>query len=168
MPHAVLTCQHPTATHANGHAGAAPPAQEAPQVDERLFLVNASLGLCPDLLEDREACKARFGRSRAVALCAGLVTLLRAQRQLRLHVEHGRTKRDVRTLTLFVGNNPLQLEHLGLPCEVDGPGGIGQGSLAAIILKPIGTGSMLRLMWHGALGTLGAAEQLEFNAWPSA
>lgn len=140
--------------------GQAQPVQVA-ALNERLFLVNASLGLYPDLLEDREAYKARFGRSRAVALWAGLVTLLRAQRQLRLHIEHGRTERDVRTLTLFVGNNPLQLAQLGLPCEVDGPGGIGRGSLAAIILKPIGTGSMLRLMWHGALGTLGAAEQLE-------
>jgi diacylglycerol kinase family enzyme len=48
-------------------------------VNERLFLVNASLGLYPDLLEDREAYKARFGRSRWVAFVAACATLLRAQ-----------------------------------------------------------------------------------------
>ena len=31
-------------------------------VNERIFLVNASVGLYPGLLEDREAYKARFGR----------------------------------------------------------------------------------------------------------
>src|SRR5438477_8094875 len=37
-------------------------------VNDRVFLVNASLGLYPRLLEDREAWKAQLGRSRTVAL----------------------------------------------------------------------------------------------------
>jgi diacylglycerol kinase family enzyme len=82
-------------------------------VNDRVFLVNASLGLYPDLLEDREAYKARFGRSRWVAFWAASATLLRAQRRLRLHIEQGATARDVQALTLFVGNNRLQLEQLG-------------------------------------------------------
>ena len=82
-------------------------------INDRVFLVNASLGLYPDLLEDREAYKARFGRSRWVAFVAACATLLRAQRQLRLHIEMGGTVRDVRTLTLFVGNNRLQLQQFG-------------------------------------------------------
>jgi diacylglycerol kinase family enzyme len=53
-------------------------------INDRVFLVNASLGLYPELLEDREAYKARFGRSRWVAFVAGCATLLRAQRRLRL------------------------------------------------------------------------------------
>jgi len=81
-------------------------------VNDRVFLVNASLGLYPDLLEDREAYKARFGRTRWVAFIAASATLLRAQRQLRLRIELGAVVRDVRTLTLFVGNNRLQLEQL--------------------------------------------------------
>jgi diacylglycerol kinase family enzyme len=46
-------------------------------INHRLFLVNASLGLYPELLQDREAYKARFGRSRWVAFVAAFVTLLR-------------------------------------------------------------------------------------------
>ena len=33
-------------------------------INDRVFLVNASLGLYPELLQNRDACKTRFGRSR--------------------------------------------------------------------------------------------------------
>jgi len=61
------------------------PAQVA-AINDRVFLVNASLGAYPELLQDREAYKARFGRSRWVAFVAACATLLRAQRRLRLHI----------------------------------------------------------------------------------
>ena len=135
-------------------------------INNRLFLVNASLGLYPELLQDREAYKARFGRSRWVALVAGVATLLRAQRRLRLHIETGSTAREVQTLTLFVGNNRLQLEQLGAQPADTVSGTPGHGSMAALILRPIGTWAMLRLLLHGAMGTLGEAagvESLEFH-----
>jgi len=126
-------------------------------INDRVFLVNASLGVYPELLQDREAYKARFGRSRWVAFVAGCATLLRAQRRLRLHIEAGSTVRDVQTLTLFVGNNPLQLRQLGAEPEDTLAGTPGNGSLAALMLRPIGTLSMLGLMLHGAMGRLGEA-----------
>jgi diacylglycerol kinase family enzyme len=61
---------------------ASPAPVQVAGINDRVFLVNASLGLYPDLLEDREAYKARFGRSRWVAFVAGCATLLRAQRKL--------------------------------------------------------------------------------------
>jgi len=134
-------------------------------VNDRVFLVNASLGLYPDLLEDREAYKARFGRSRWVAFWAAGATLLRAQRQLRLHIEQGAVVRDVRTLTLFVGNNRLQLQQLGVRPQVhaeNGPARVPEdGRITAVMLRPIGTLSMIRLMLHGAMGTLGEAQSVE-------
>jgi diacylglycerol kinase family enzyme len=134
-------------------------------VNDRVFLVNASLGLYPDLLEDREAYKARFGRSRWVALWAGAVTLLRAQRHLNLHIERGSGVRDVRTLTLFVGNNRLQLEQLGVaapaPADAPVPAAELDERITAVMLRPIGTLAMLRLMLHGAMGTLGEADSVE-------
>jgi diacylglycerol kinase family enzyme len=135
-------------------------------INDRVFLVNASLGLYPDLLEDREAYKARFGRSRWVAFLAACATLLRAQRRLRLHIETGGMARDVQTLTLFVGNNRLQLEQLGAEPDDTLAGTPGDGSMAAVVLRPIGTLAMLRLMLHGAMGTLGEAagvERFEFD-----
>jgi diacylglycerol kinase family enzyme len=130
-------------------------------VNDRVFLVNASVGLYPELLEDREAYKARFGRSRWVAFCAASATLLRAQRQLRLHIEQGASVRDVRTLTLFVGNNRLQLQQLGVQPQGSPDSGPAAGLITAVMLRPIGTLSMIRLMLHGALGTLGEAQSVE-------
>ena len=92
---------------------AAPAPVQVAGINDRVFLVNASLGLYPDLLEDREAYKARFGRSRWVAFVAACATLLRAQRRLRLRIEMAGSVRDVQTLTLFVGNNRLQLQEFG-------------------------------------------------------
>lgn len=135
-------------------------------LNNRLFLVNASLGLYPELLQERETFKARFGRSRWVALVAAVATLLRAQRRLRLHIETGSSVRDVQTLTLFVGNNRLQLAQLGADPPDTLAGTPGHGSMAALMLRPIGTLSMLRLMLHGAMGRLGEAagvESFEFH-----
>lgn len=126
-------------------------------INDRVFLVNASLGLYPDLLEDREAYKARFGRSRWVAFWAASATLLSAQRRLRLHIEQGASVRDVQALTLFVGNNRLQLEQLG----VEPKQAISAAHITAVMLRPIGSLSMLRLMLHGAMGTLGEADSVE-------
>jgi diacylglycerol kinase family enzyme len=119
--------------------------------------VNASLGLYPELLEDREAYKARFGRSRLVALVSTVVTLLGAHRQLRLRIERGTDVREVTTPTLFVGNNRLQFEQVGLPQAK----AIEEGSIAAVMLRPIGTMSMLGLLFRGAMGTLGEADSVE-------
>lgn len=135
-------------------------------INDRIFLVNASLGIYPELLQDREAFKARFGRSRWVALVAACTTLLRAQRRLRLHIELGSTARDVQTLTLFVGNNRLQLQQFGAEPADTLPGTPGHGSMAALMLRPIGTLSMIGLMLHGAMGRLREAagvESFEFH-----
>lgn len=82
-----------------------------------MFLVNASLGLYPQLLEDREIYKRQFGRSRVVALWSALCTMLKPHRHLRLHLEHEGSTTELRSSTLFVGNNRLQMEQIGMPEE---------------------------------------------------
>ncbi|CAN5196870.1 diacylglycerol kinase family protein [soil metagenome] len=125
-------------------------------VNDRLFLVNASLGLYPEMLEDREAFKQRFGRSRLVAIWAGIATALKPQARMRITLQqHGRTSR-MRSLTLFVGNNPLQLERVGIPLADE----LREGHLVAIALQPIGRLALLWLLLRGALGRLGDAENL--------
>jgi len=133
---------------------ARPQAVQVGLVNARVFLVNASLGMYPQLLEDREAWKRQFGRSRLVAFGAGLATLLRAHRRLRLHFEHRGETHDVRTPTLFVGNNRLQMEQIGT-AQV-----FAQGGLAGIMLRPVGLGGMLWLLVRGALARLGEADNV--------
>ena len=134
-------------------------------INDHVFLVNASLGLYPDLLQDRERWKARFGRTRFVAFTAGMSTLLRAGRYLRLSIEWEGKLRAVRTLTLFVGNNHLQLEQLGLDetgeQEPAKPARTADGHITAVILKPTGRMAMIGLMLRGALGQLGDADGIE-------
>ena len=122
-------------------------------VNGSVFLVNASLGLYPQSLEDREEQKERHGRSRLVAAWAGLVTIFRDYQPMLLKLEHEGRTHELRTLTLFVGNNRLQLEQLGL----DESEAVEDGKLAAIVLPPVPTATLLGLAARGAIGKLGQA-----------
>lgn len=131
------------------------------EVNGRLFLVNASLGLYPELLEDREKFKSRFGRNRLIALVAALVTVLREHGQLRLRIEEAGQVREVRTPTLFVGNNRLQLQQVGLPQAR----AIERGRVAGVMLEPVGTLALLRLLLRGALGSLDEDDRVQSFAF---
>jgi len=125
-------------------------------LNEAVFLVNASVGLYPKLLEDREEAKSRLGRSRLVAFGAALRTLLGAHRSLQLELELGSGKRSLATPTLFVGNNRLQLARVGLLAnEV-----IEHRRLVALVLEPVGFIAMLRVMVRAALGRLDQSEEV--------
>ncbi len=126
-------------------------------VNNHLFLVNASVGLYPKLLEDREAWKQQLGRSRWVAFGSALATLLRGYRTLHLSMEVHGTRQEIRTPSLFVGNNALQMEQLGFTESH----AIDAGQLAGITLRPIGRLSMIWLIFQGVLGKLGEADQVE-------
>ncbi len=125
-------------------------------LNDQLFLVNASLGLYPQLLEDREAFKQRFGRSRAVALWSGLVTLLRAPRQLTLQLDYDGQVRTLRTPTLVVGNNALQLEHIGMP----GAGALQRHRLVAMGTRPVSNLALYGLVLRGLFGRLEEAQSI--------
>ena len=125
-------------------------------VNGRLFLVNASLGLYPKLLEDREAWKQQYGRSRLVALWAALVSVVRTHRQLQLELAKDGELAHWRTPTLFVGNNKLQLQQIGM-AEADA---LDAGFLVAIAPRPVGTLALLWLALRGALGSLGEADNV--------
>lgn len=131
------------------------------QLNGRPFLVNASLGLYPDLLQDREAFKRQYGRNRWVALGAALVTLMKEPRQWHLRLERAGITEVVKTCTLFVGNNGLQLEQVGLPDSE----ALQHGRLAAVMVRPIGTPGLFSLVLRGALGQLGDSENLRTFAF---
>jgi diacylglycerol kinase family enzyme len=126
------------------------------QVNGRVFLVNASLGLYAQSLEDREGWKQQFGRSRLVALASGVRTILRGHRSLRLSAELPGRQWTARTPTLFVGNNALQMEQVGLPQAA----AIDAGRLAGVMLKPVGRWTMLTLLARGAFGQLSEADEV--------
>lgn len=129
------------------------------EVNGRVFLVNASLGLYPQLLEDREAWKKQFGRSRLVAFASGLVTIFQARGQLRLEVEMQGKTTTLTTPTLFIGNNHLQLAQVGI--EAAHADAVKHGQLAAIAVAPTGTLALLGLLVRGVIGRLGDADNIK-------
>ncbi len=126
-------------------------------VNERVFLVNASIGLYPKVLEEREHDKEQFGRSRVVALLSMLKTALGTHQFLRIRLEVDGQQRKLRTPTLFIGNNPLQMQQLGIDHLSDA---LEEGQLAAIAPRSVGKLGMLWLMLRGAAGKLGGADDL--------
>jgi diacylglycerol kinase family enzyme len=133
-------------------------------LNDRIFLVNASVGLYPRLLEEREIDKRQYGRSRVVALLSAIKTALRPHRNLRITLELDGKVRHVRTPTLFVGNNRLQMEQVGMPPLEHA---LGEGQLAAIAPKPVGKLRMLGLLLRGALGRLGETDDVVAFAFRS-
>jgi diacylglycerol kinase family enzyme len=131
-------------------------------VNERIFLVNASVGLYPKLLEEREHDKQQYGRSRVVALLSALKTALGRYRNLRITVELDGRPRRLRTPTLFVGNNRLQMEQVGMPPLQHA---LDEGRLAAIAPRAVGKLRMLGLLVRGALGRLGEADDVDAFAF---
>jgi diacylglycerol kinase family enzyme len=145
-------------TAARALLAARPEPVQVGEINGRLFLVNASLGLYPQLLQDREAFKKQFGRHRWVAVVSALLTLFRWRRQLALEVELNGQRTLLRTPTLFVCNNRLQLERVGVEAEVASQ--VGEGRLVAVAASPIGTWTMAWLLLRGAFGRLGEAQQV--------
>jgi diacylglycerol kinase family enzyme len=138
------------------HDGLPQPVQ-AGWVNEQLFVVNASIGLYPKMLRAREEDNARLGRWRVVAAWAALRTVLRDNRSLHLDLDSdGQTER-VRTPTLFVGNNALQLEQFGLPHAQALDNG---SALAAVRVRPLGSWRLIGLALRGLMGSLGPAPEV--------
>ncbi len=134
---------------------------QAGMVNGKVFFINASVGLYPRLLEDREAYKRRYGRSRLVAVWSALITLLHQTRQLTIELEADEQRRFIRTPTLFVGNNRLQMEQVGI---AEAPA-LKQDHLVAITAQPIDTLGSLRLMLRGFLGKLGESPEVSSFAF---
>jgi diacylglycerol kinase family enzyme len=127
-------------------------------INQRVFLVNASLGLYPKLLADREEMKERFGRKRWVAILSALKSLFDWRTRLALEIELDGHLTRVVTPGLFVGNNRMQLERIGIAASVSDH--VGHGWLAGIASKRLDTWAKLRLAADGLLGRLGDAPEI--------
>ena len=131
-------------------------------LNDQVFLVNASIGLYPQLLEDREKFKEQHGRSRLKARWAGLLSLLRRDTKMLLRIEYaggqqGSGEEVVPASTIFVGNNQLQLDDVGLAPEAQS---VQHGQLAIIALPPMRALERVTVALRGMLGLLGDASNV--------
>ncbi|MHA7875533.1 diacylglycerol/lipid kinase family protein [Roseivivax sp.] len=99
-----------------------------------LFVNNASLGVYPQVLKEREGTYRRWGRSRLAAHWSVIVTFLTFRRPLRMRVSIGGKEVRRRTPLAFVGRSAFQLEHYGL----EGAEAVREGAFA-LYLAPEST-----------------------------
>ena len=125
-------------------------------VNERVFLVNASLGLYPELLQDREDFKREHGRKRSVAMWAGLRTLMREHRSLRVEVEHDSGREVIHTPS----SSSATIHCSSSRSDSPRPSDVQRRKLAAVIVKPVGRFRLIGLALRGMLGQLGEAESV--------
>ena len=138
----------------------------AAEVNGRLYLNNASLGLYPALLEKREAAYAKWGRTRMAAYWSALRTLVTYDRPslLRITID-GRTD-HLRSPMVFVAQNAYQLEQYGM---TDGVALLRAGKMAVYIAPELRRWQLLGFAVRMALRvarpyrdfTLEAGEEME-------
>lgn len=117
-------------------------------VNQYIYLNNASIGLYPHLIQQRERDNRRFGRQRWVAALSGLTVLLRQHHRLKLRMLVDGHSEALLTPMVFFGNNQLQLADFKLKiadCAA-------QGKLAAVAMQPVSRWQMFGLIASLQLG----------------
>jgi diacylglycerol kinase family enzyme len=114
------------------------------EVNGRIFLNNASIGLYPIILCVREKAYRDWGRSRLVAYWSLLKTLLRARLNMRLTLTVDGQRREVHTPLVFVGRNATQLEEFQAP----GVRCVSEDGFVIYTLRPAGKIGLLRIAWR--------------------
>ena len=125
-------------------------------VGDHLFLNNASFGLYPRLIKQREKATSRFGRKRFIAALSALNSIFYDTKTRSIVVKsHGETEFH-RTRMVFVGNNTLQFQNLGLD--------VGEctkrDQLGVVIMQPMSRLEIVRLMWRTLVRNLSFESKL--------
>lgn len=129
-------------------------------VNSRVFLVNAAVGLYPKLLEDRETAKRQLGqRNRLIAVAAGLVSLFGWHSRMTLDAEVDGRPIRLRTPSLFVCNNQVQLRRVGIDEAL--VASVGQGRMVALVAHRMGAWAKLKLLVRAVAGRLGDADEVD-------
>jgi diacylglycerol kinase family enzyme len=120
------------------------------EVNGRIFLNNASIGLYPVILAVREQTYRRWGRSRLVAYWSVLTALLRTRLNMQLTITSDGKRQNIRTPLLFVARNAMQLEEFQVP----GIRCVNEDGFSVYALRSIGKPGLLRIAWHTLAGRL--------------
>ena len=92
-----------------------------------------------------------------MAFLSAIKMALRPHRHLRITLELDGKEKRLRTTTLFVGNNRLQMEQVGMEELTEA---VEEGQLVALAPKPMGKLGLLGLLIRGAFGKLNASDDV--------
>lgn len=113
-------------------------------VNGQVFLNNASVGIYPAILVERETTYSRFGRHRLAAYWSVLKTFIRFQRPARMQITADGERRDLRSPLLFVARSAYQLEQFGL----SGRDAISADKFAVFVAHGQTRAALFRLAWR--------------------
>ncbi|MCO6384588.1 diacylglycerol kinase family protein [Oceanicola sp. 502str15] len=116
----------------------------------RVFLNNASLGVYPAILKERETIYRRWGRRRLMAHWSVIKTFLRFQRPMKMKITADGETRSVRAPLLFVARSLYQLDRFGL----SGTDAIRDDKFAVLIGRATSRGKLFKITWRLITGTM--------------
>ncbi|HBS49771.1 MAG TPA: diacylglycerol kinase [Rhodobacteraceae bacterium] len=117
-------------------------------MNDLVFLNNASIGLYPAILEQREGIYDRWGRSRLAAYGSVPGVLLGRHRIMRLDIQSDGESHRRRTALAFVCNSAFQLRQYGIEAEDE----IAAGKFALLTSRRGDRRDLLRAAWRLARG----------------
>ena len=127
------------------------------EVNGRLFLNNASVGIYPAALAHRERTYRRFGRSQIVAYASAAFVLLKTPAFLNLAITADGRLLSRRTPLLFVGTNSYQMESF----EIAGSECLASSRLTLYVTQPMGPFALTRLAARALLRGLHGVRAFE-------
>ncbi|ASJ74295.1 diacylglycerol/lipid kinase family protein [Granulosicoccus antarcticus] len=133
-----------------------PQATRVGMINDRQFMVNASIGSYARLQREREGFKKTLGRTRGVASLAAIVSALHQSSRMRLNITSQSRQTSVDCSTLILCNNRLQLELVG----VDSLPGFGKDEMVCAVLAPVGVATQLATIWRGFWGRVSETPEL--------
>ncbi|MCJ8138692.1 diacylglycerol/lipid kinase family protein [Falsirhodobacter halotolerans] len=119
-------------------------------VNGQVFLNNASIGIYPAILKQRETVYKRWGRWRIAAHWSVLKTFLRYRKPWTMTLITDEGTRTVRTPLVFVARSAYQLERFGLP----GMEEISNDDLVLFISHAEGKWALIKTTWRLCMGTV--------------
>ena len=126
------------------------------QLNQHIYLNNASLGLYPLFIQKREQFNKHFGRFPLHAYTSALDVLIRDRKDLKLEVEVDGQRYPVKTPLIFFGNNQLQLAEMKLriaePAEA--------GKVAGVVVAKSDKRTLFKTLWQLIKGNLDQASDV--------
>ena len=120
------------------------------QLNDHIYLNNASLGLYPLFIQKREFYNQKFGRFPLHAYTSGLDVLIRDRKELKLEIEVDQHIYPVKTPLIFFGNNQFQLADLNLKIAKDAA----QGKVAGVVVAKSDKRTLFKLLWQLIRGNI--------------
>ena len=126
------------------------------QLNQHIYLNNASLGLYPLFIQKREQFNKHFGRFPLHAYTSALDVLIRDRKELKLEVEVDGQSYPVKTPLIFFGNNQLQLAEMKLRIAEAAEA----GKVAGVVVAKSDKRTLFKTLWQLIKGNLDQASDV--------